>query len=551
MLKPFLDAVKSSVVTQLWTRAASFHNGKGLEDGVEWFGTLALRNHLLKSSSDADLSHDQVPEEIIRADHLSWPEKPVVWLELFLTGGYWSNLRFSQSQPNRSTKCDRCGAVIEDDLHLIWECPANADIPSPHILDSQYLKGQARAGADTHPCLWLRGLLPNSVMPVNTPVVEHDEFHFVGDPPQQPWPGGLYFADCSGGQYTSIPLLRRCGVGICRLRDHICLEGDDPEQPMHWGLFGPLPGTSHTVVRGELYAILVVVRLVVSSCTLTIASDSKVNIDLFYKGLAACLITNNADLWQELFSLIQAKELELRLRWVKGHCVSHEMIVKYKMTLYDIVGNLTADALAGRAAQLYEPVPQDCIDIQWYYAIVRKIQSRAIAVLSSVIPQRSTSSERVERVPRPISTPLGVAVLGSRHRFTLFSGSARCYVCFEQAPKMRSHLLDWLAGPCKVDVSLAHAFFSGRERPARLPKHRPIPVGRRTAHASHELFVLRGLVFCNRCGYYAARRMINLVDPCEPDSSATLRVLNLRRGKLPSGVPDWPNSHYRQQLNLL
>ena len=144
--------------------------------------------------------------------------------------------------------------------------------------------------------------------------------------------------------------------------------------------------------------------------------------------------------------------------------------------------------------------------------------------------------------PRP-STPLGVAVLGSQHRFTFFGSSARCYVCFERAPHLKSHLMDWLSSPCRVDPAMAHAFFDGRVRPARLPRHRPIVVGKRSAHATHDLYTLRGLVYCNQCGNYGHSRYLNLYKACTgmTDSHAIRSVRDLRRGNLPRGVSHWPN----------
>ena len=262
--------------------------------------------------------------------------------------------------------------------------------------------------------------------------------------------------------------------------------------------------------------------------------------------------TTNADLWAELYQLVEAKDLDLHIRWIKGHCSSPTVAASYGMSLRDIAGNFTADALAGRAADFFEAVPQDALDVQWYYSIARKVQARGIAILASVIPQRGTTTIKKISTPRPPSTPLGVAVMSSQHRFTFFTQSARCYVCFERAPLMRSHLIDWLKSPCRVDASLAHAFFTGRERPAKLPLHRPVPVGRQVAHPSHQLFVLRGLVFCNSCGYYASRRLLNLVHPCRgpEDNNAINRVRNLRKGKLPGGVTKWPNSHAHLQLTL-
>ena len=147
---------------------------------------------------------------------------------------------------------------------------------------------------------------------------------------------------------------------------------------------------------------------------------------------------------------------------------------------------------------------------------------------------------------------MGVAVLGSQHRFTFFGPTARCYVCHEAAPRLRSHLIDWLKIPCKVDIRLAHAHFSGSFRPAKLPRHRPIVLGRRWAHESHNLFVLHGLVFCNSCGYYGSGRFIKLTEPCTGMDSdiARRRVLNLRMGKLPNGLDAWPNEPTRKQLTL-
>ena len=376
LMLPFLAAVRKSVLDHIWSNAALFRNGCGLEHGVDWFGTLALRTQLIKQEStpiDLPESDNDIPPELLHADTSTWPENPVGWLELFLCGGYWSNLRFSEADSTRPPSCDRCGAPCEDDMHLIWECPANRNISSPHVAASDYLLSQARSGAASHPCLWLRGLLPASVMPRNTPVIEHDDYSFVGQPPcSGAWPAGLYYADASGGRFSSIPALRRCGVGVCRLKDQVIFNNDlhHADQLLAWGLFAPLPGQVHTVVRGELYAILVIARLVSPSIPLEIASDSKVNIDLYLAGYQACMATTNADMWEELFQLIEAKDLDFHIRWVKGHCVTVEAANNHGMSIRDIAGNCTADALAGRAAAFYESVPQDCLDVQWYCALM-------------------------------------------------------------------------------------------------------------------------------------------------------------------------------------
>ena len=560
LMAPFLKSVKDSVYSTIWTNAAEFEHGRGLDQGVDWCGTLSLRNQLQKTNGDQPT--DGIPDELLLSDELTWPERPLVWLELFLSGGFWSNERFARSDPQRSTRCERCGAPVEDMMHVLWECEANKEIPSPHILHSQPLLSQARAGVDTFPCLWLRGLLPASVIPNNTPMIDHDEISYIGSPPPtDSWPSGVYYADASGGKFSSLPVLRRCGVGVCRLSDDLNIDilmqqQQQLQQPqlqhISWGLFAPLPGDTQTVTRAELYAILLVARHACMSATIEVATDSKVNADLFLVGRSQCLNTSNADLWNELFGIVQRNNIALNVRWVKGHVTSVEIAQHYSASWQDILGNHTADILAGRAAEFYECVPQDVSDVLWYYSIVRKVQSRAIAVLSAIVPHRPTATKR-ERVPRPLSTPLGVAVMASQHKFTFFSGSARCYICHESAPSMRSHLMDWLCSPCKVDPMMAHAFFSGTKRPAKVPNHRPVVVGKQVVHDSHKIHVYQGLIFCGACGYYASKRLLNLVNECQPlkDHDTIMRVKSLRQGKLPSGLIDWPNSTRRQEFSLL
>ena len=496
----------------LWKDASHFESGKGLEQGVEWNGTLALRN-LLEKSESVDVHSTDAFDQLIQADMDSWPNQPITWLELFMTGGYWTNERYARTNPERSMKCDRCGALVEDAFHLFWECPENLEINSKHILDSQNLVSQARAGKDQLPCLWLRGLLPASVMPNNTPYIDQDDISYVGSPPHhQAWPSGSYFADASGGEYSSLPVLRRCGVGVCVLKQYYNIAEEDPDQPMLWGIFAPLTGKVHTVVRAELYAVLLIARNLVVAALACVSSDSKVDVDLFDQGKAACMNSTNADLWNELFDLIESKKLNFTIRWVKGHCNSVEIAAKYHVSLNDIVGNFIADALAARAADVYKPIAQDSVDVLWYYSIVRRVQARAIAILADVIPKRSAVPRPPPRCRQP-ATPVGVALMASQHKFHNFSGTMRCYVCFERAPLLKSHLIDWLGSPCKVDIRLAYSFFTGAQKPARLPVHRPIPVGRQVVHSTHELHVLKGLMFCGKCGYYAYHRLIHLSEP--------------------------------------
>ena len=69
-----------------------------------------------------------------------------------------------------------------------------------------------------YPCLWLRGLLPQQLVPcASAPVATFPTFVSGPQCPSGSWPAGYYGTDASGGVFSSIPQLRRVGVGIASL----------------------------------------------------------------------------------------------------------------------------------------------------------------------------------------------------------------------------------------------------------------------------------------------------------------------------------------------
>ena len=227
------------------------------------------------------------------------------------------------------------------------------------------------------------------------------------------------------------------------------------------------------------------------------------------------------------------------------------MASDYNMSSIHILGNQLADQLAERASTLYQVAHQDATDLLWYYGVCLRIQARALVILSHVIPERSAVPAAPPRVPRAVSTPIGVALFQTKHDISIFGPTMRCNMCFEQAPRLKEHIIDWLGSPCKVDRTYAYAHFTGSHRPVDLPKHRPTPIGRRLAHITHDLMTFKGLVFCKSCGYYAHRRMLRLANACTGmGEAARKRVQSLRRGHLPTGVRDWPNADCYRKIIL-
>ncbi len=85
-----------------------------------------------------------------------------------------------------------------------------------------------------------------------------------------------------------------------------------------WGAWGPLPGELQTVPRGELYIIIIVLERTVPHLSLTVVSDSQVNVKLYLKGPAATANAANHDLWVRLWAAKPAVRRPLSLGGPRG-----------------------------------------------------------------------------------------------------------------------------------------------------------------------------------------------------------------------------------------
>ena len=190
---PLINELVDSYDVLQMPRCSSHYLGTRLWLGVSWRPTLALIRALRKHGNPA-LVHQ---------------------LEKVLNGSSWSPLRRA-AVFGGSTACPRCGTLEAGALHEYWECPCNSDIAEPAVQNTQIHITQAYYESAHVPCLWLRGILPNSLDPYIPPCVDYDKnIHtHPTDPPVAVWPGGQYFGDGSGGEHTSHPDLRRGGVGL-------------------------------------------------------------------------------------------------------------------------------------------------------------------------------------------------------------------------------------------------------------------------------------------------------------------------------------------------
>ena len=542
----FLAAVQRSAVSTIWANASKFWCGEGLQGGVDLDATFALLRKGQNSKADTEIVDDDEESQLL---------SPMLqkWLQLFLTGGYWPKLGAFEAGITDSSLCPRCKMAPESATHLLYQCAHNLAINDARLRKTDYLCSQAVQGAEDLPCLWLRGFLPTSIIPINTPFPETPDWQFVGqDIPSGEWTSGSYYVDAGGGKYNGVKILRRCGVGIAVLRDDCPAQGPFPNlnDVLKWGAFGSVIGTKQTTPRAELFVISQVVSKSACESEIIIYSDSLINVQAFENGRDACAHAANADIWKLVFRDLDSKRIVLHLNWVKGHCNNESLTRAYGLIPRDLLGNALADALANRGADAAEVSPQDAVDVLWYYSTVRNIQIRAAIILSHTIPQFSVKrTERITPVPRLPSMSQVGRILASQHTFVQNRKALICTTCFQYAPSDSGLASKWLASPCKPDIRMRYLHVTAQGRPTRIPGNRCIRVGYRELHTSHTLFMYRGLYFCGLCGYYAGTHAQKLASPCtsRTDPRAKGRVTRLMSGSLPSGLTAWPNDPIRQQ----
>ena len=251
-------------------------------------------------------------------------------------------------------------------------------------------------------------------------------------------------------------------------------------------------------------------------------------------------------MWTSVFSQIRDKQLLLTLRWAKGHAEVEGNVAKYGITPKDATGNILADALANRAAQLHTVYNEDAFSVKWHMDLVDRIQKRAIVILAMtanrVQEQRQPKEDRVTHIP------LGGHMMASTHSFTRMGKVLHCFKCHKASPRGLSAIKQWLATECRPDRLLNATYTAGTIRPSRIPPGRNVQIGNTLIHPTHNIMVYRGLHFCKVCSCYASKRLLSLAVACEPPKSpqdAERRrkaVLALLQGKLPRGVPAFPNS---------
>ena len=496
------DVVAAAINKDLFSieleRAAQHYNGKGLGDGIHYDATVAVMRNLKPNQYN------------IRC-----------LLETIISGATWPAQRIHELHADFPGICPRCGREPETALHCYWTCAANSNIQEAAVQDSQDLVNTAREKSDDNPCLWLRGILPKRFVsipleesPVKTSTItwiNRDHAH-LGT--------GVYYGDASGGENTKYPDIRRVGCAFAVI---------DSNGALVYAARFPLPGEVQTVSRGELFALVVLIRQAQNLSEIEFITDNKGVRDKFNKGPKEAYKSVNCDLFAELFQTTIDKGIRLKVRWMPSHLKESDARPENVSEL-DVKGNALADLYAGEAAkevQVSLSVSAECI---YYYNLVKRIQWRIISIIVN-LPART--KYRTVMTPKEIAQTLEDKCTESSHVLERHGDRFTCTRCLDSFRSKDPAFQHWLAGICIEVVS--------GSRPNPIDHH--LHVGNQYVHFTHSLTVHRGLVYCSKCGSRSGSNQIRLLaKACEPPSDYghnTLKAISLDR--LPQGLDEWPD----------
>ena len=149
-----------------------------------------------------------------------WKNDLAAMIKVVVAGGIWTRRRRIEAGDMASPICTRCGVAVEDEWHVGYSCIDNCRWSEGK--DSQHIVDRALREGTSTPCLWLRGLIPESMRP-NAPHPLENGWRDHGL--QQGWfvprecdSGWTVLAgDASGGRYASMARYRRVGVGLSQV----------------------------------------------------------------------------------------------------------------------------------------------------------------------------------------------------------------------------------------------------------------------------------------------------------------------------------------------
>ncbi len=189
--------------------------------------------------------------------------------------------------------------------------------------------------------------------------------------------------------------------------------------------------------------------------------------------------------------------------------------------------------MANRAAEIAQ-IPElvfqnfmECVET------LEAVQNRLSTIITH-LTQRKRPKHFQAPKPAPITKEQAIA--RSEHSITVVQNTAQCSQCFSQCSMNSTCFWEFIKSKCnpaKKPSSLSNIAIDG-----------PVRVGKQVSHASHKMYVYRGIKYCGGCGYMAGALMRALTKACKGVQGWTIhgqRVLDaLAAGILPPYVSEWP-----------
>ena len=343
------QAIADTCAAVFWRKASSFYHGAGLESGAD-----------LVSES----RHARRLRKLGRAEEAGM-------LTSIVTAGIWTASRSAASYgadpDGQRDLCLMCGEYPDTESHRYWSCPCLAQLDGI-VAHTRHLCQQAREEAQSTPCLWLRGVLPTSMAPIDPPgpSLEFELGEAIGGGVPE-W--SVLHLDGSGT--SSDPRLRRCGWAIAYV-------STQAPYTFRGGWIGTLGiDDRQSVARAELTALVKAVAN--TRGPLLCYSDCLYVVFGFHSRIRHRSVGPHADLWHTLSTLLAARPFPVRVQWVKAH-VNATTAKQHGLSPLQIVGNCVADALAKYAASLGDVPDWQKKRLDEMSRLATRIRSRMIAI---------------------------------------------------------------------------------------------------------------------------------------------------------------------------
>ena len=166
--------------------------------------------------------------------------------------------------------------------------------------------------------------------------------------------------------------------------------------------------------------------------------------------------------------------------------------------------------------------------------LVQKIQRRLVRVIVSVVNKISYD----KRYPKPKEPAPTIcdSLLASPHNIEVQGNLFRCVACCSAVSRGSANLK-------KILKSLCSALpYDDSQGLVPIPAWHLVQIGNTVPHSSHQLHSIRGIVCCDSCGAFAAKKCRLLAAACTGHCSVfSQRALDkLKSGQLPVSGMRWP-----------